>query len=248
MATKYTLKHTGTEIDTLLTKIATAPENMASESFVKTEIANLVNSAPETLDTLGEVATALQENDEVVDALNSAIGNKANTTDVLTKTNTTSFTPTANYHPATKKYVDDKMSSSGFTTIHEHSETGSYEDVSSKTYTANVTLSDGLYLVQASCGGSSGNSAYATASFGINGTYCDSFDNEAEYYISQFFIWLLVSGDSATAYIEDSVSSKKKTLSVSARPTSLSIKATAGSSGKYYYYTYIRHLNVYKIA
>lgn len=27
--------------------------------------------------------------------------------DVLTKTNTTSYTPTADYHPATKKYVDD---------------------------------------------------------------------------------------------------------------------------------------------
>ena len=31
------------------------------------------------------------------------------TTDVLTKTNTTSFTPTADYHPATKKYVDDSI-------------------------------------------------------------------------------------------------------------------------------------------
>ena len=32
---------------------------------------------------------------------------KANTSDVLTKTNTTSFTPSDDYHPATKKYVDD---------------------------------------------------------------------------------------------------------------------------------------------
>lgn len=29
--------------------------------------------------------------------------------DYLTKTNTTSFTPTADYHPATKKYVDDAI-------------------------------------------------------------------------------------------------------------------------------------------
>ena len=29
--------------------------------------------------------------------------------DVLTKTNTSSYTPTANYHPATKKYVDDQV-------------------------------------------------------------------------------------------------------------------------------------------
>lgn len=35
---------------------------------------------------------------------------KANTSDVLTKTNTTSFTPTWDYNPATKKYVDDKHS------------------------------------------------------------------------------------------------------------------------------------------
>lgn len=36
---------------------------------------------------------------------------KANTSDVLTKTNTTAYTPTANYHPATKKYVDDAVAS-----------------------------------------------------------------------------------------------------------------------------------------
>ena len=40
------------------------------------KIAALVNSAPETLDTLGEIATAIQENETVVDALNAAIGNK----------------------------------------------------------------------------------------------------------------------------------------------------------------------------
>lgn len=33
-------------------------------------------------------------------------------TDVLTKTNTTSYTPTADYHPATKKYVDDNLGGS----------------------------------------------------------------------------------------------------------------------------------------
>ena len=33
----------------------------------------------------------------------------ASTSDVLTKTNTTSYTPSSNYHPATKKYVDDSI-------------------------------------------------------------------------------------------------------------------------------------------
>lgn len=55
---------------------------LASTSYVDTKVANLVNSAPTTLDTLGELATALQNNQSVVNTLNSAIGNKANTTDV----------------------------------------------------------------------------------------------------------------------------------------------------------------------
>lgn len=37
------------------------------------------------------------------------IGDKADKTNVLEKTNVTSFTPTADYHPSTKKYVDDQV-------------------------------------------------------------------------------------------------------------------------------------------
>ena len=44
--------------------------------YVDDEVAALVNSAPETLDTLGELAAAFQENDEVVDVLNQAITTK----------------------------------------------------------------------------------------------------------------------------------------------------------------------------
>ena len=33
----------------------------------------------------------------------------AKSSDVLTKTNTTIYTPSANYNPATKKYVDDSI-------------------------------------------------------------------------------------------------------------------------------------------
>ena len=40
-------------------------------------IENLVDNAPETLDTLGELATAFKENADVVDVLNAAIGNKS---------------------------------------------------------------------------------------------------------------------------------------------------------------------------
>jgi lysophospholipase L1-like esterase len=53
-----------------------AVKDKATITYVDTKVADLVNSAPETLDTLGEVATALQNNSNVVDALNGAIGNK----------------------------------------------------------------------------------------------------------------------------------------------------------------------------
>ena len=45
-------------------------------NYISTEITDLVNSAPETLDTLGELATAFQENEEIVEILNQAIATK----------------------------------------------------------------------------------------------------------------------------------------------------------------------------
>ena len=53
-------------------------EGKADKSYVDDKIADLVNSAPEALDTLGELATAFGENKEVVDALNESITNKQN--------------------------------------------------------------------------------------------------------------------------------------------------------------------------
>lgn len=38
-----------------------------------------------------------------------SLANKADSNDVLTKTNTAAFTPTGDYQPATKKYVDDAI-------------------------------------------------------------------------------------------------------------------------------------------
>ena len=52
--------------------------NKADKTYVDEKIAGLIDSAPETLDTLGELATAFGENKEVVDALNESIINKQN--------------------------------------------------------------------------------------------------------------------------------------------------------------------------
>ena len=63
------------------TAVSTAESS--AKSYTDTKVANLVNSAPETLDTLGELATALSENVEVTTALNTAIGSKANNSEVV---------------------------------------------------------------------------------------------------------------------------------------------------------------------
>ena len=57
-------------------------DGLASEAYVDAAVANLVNAAPETLDTIGEIAKALQDHQEVADALNEAISTKANKSDI----------------------------------------------------------------------------------------------------------------------------------------------------------------------
>ena len=58
---------------------AAAAESAANE-YTNQKIADLVNGAPETLDTLNELAAAMAENETVVEALNAAIVNKVSKT------------------------------------------------------------------------------------------------------------------------------------------------------------------------
>lgn len=46
--------------------------------YTDQKIAELINGAPSTLDTLGEIADAMSDNQDVVEALDAAIGTKAN--------------------------------------------------------------------------------------------------------------------------------------------------------------------------
>ena len=55
---------------------------LASEQYVNEAVANLINAAPEDLNTLGEVAEALKNNSDVMTALNAAIGDKANKSEI----------------------------------------------------------------------------------------------------------------------------------------------------------------------
>lgn len=55
-------------------------------AYTDAKILELINGAPETLDTLKEVADAISEHSEIVDALNSAIGKKADQVELDTHT------------------------------------------------------------------------------------------------------------------------------------------------------------------
>lgn len=55
---------------------------LATEQYVNEAVANLIDAAPEDLNTLGEVAEALKNNSDVMSALNAAIGDKANKSEI----------------------------------------------------------------------------------------------------------------------------------------------------------------------
>ena len=67
-----------TDLDALENLVGTT----SVQSQISSAIADLVDTAPETLDTLGELAAAIQENDSIIDTLDAAITNKADKTEV----------------------------------------------------------------------------------------------------------------------------------------------------------------------
>ena len=81
-------------------------EEITIPNGVKLDGNLLINN---TVAATSEVATYKygQEPNEYI--FTHKLSEKANSSDVLEKTNTTEFTPTADYQPATKKYVDDAI-------------------------------------------------------------------------------------------------------------------------------------------
>lgn len=112
-------------INELKTRIDTADSNITNLSNTKadkTNVLQLNNTTPfdptsdyhpatkKYVDELiggaswGEIINNIEDQEDLMDLLSQY----AKTSNVLTRTNTTAFTPTANYHPATKVYVDNK--------------------------------------------------------------------------------------------------------------------------------------------
>jgi len=61
--------------------VGTNTNQIATAAFVRNEVAALIGAAPETLDTLEEIAAKLEDGDDVVAALTTLIGTKANEAD-----------------------------------------------------------------------------------------------------------------------------------------------------------------------
>jgi hypothetical protein len=85
-----------------ITNLATPTANTdaSTKLYVDTKVADLVNSAPSTLDTLGEIATAIQAGGTVYDSFVLKAGS------TMTGALTLSGNPTQNNHAANKAYVD----------------------------------------------------------------------------------------------------------------------------------------------
>ena len=80
-----------------ISQIGNAVSNYATETYVNTQISNLIDSAPATLNTLNELAAALGDDANFATTITASIGNKLSTSD---------FTSTANTWLGTKSTTD----------------------------------------------------------------------------------------------------------------------------------------------
>ncbi len=117
---------TGKCIDELQTKLSSTDDKkvdkVTGKSLIDENVANAITYNSNYIISnngiqvkSGSVYVASLQGDVMTDDIDETtktpkmhcLSKKANSSDVLTKTNTTTFTPTDDYNPATKKYVDD---------------------------------------------------------------------------------------------------------------------------------------------
>lgn len=120
------------------TAIDTAYAN--ANKYTDKKVADLIGSAPETMDTLEEVAAAIQENKDVETALNEAIGTKANQTELDTHTGNSTIHITASERTkwnAAKTHADSTHARTDATKVTKSTTNGNIKinDVETTVYT-----------------------------------------------------------------------------------------------------------------
>ena len=89
---------------------STNTTQLATTAFVKTNITNLIDSAPEALDTLNELALAINNDESFASTVTTALAGKvAKAGDTMTGFLTLHANPSSNMHAATKSYVDQEI-------------------------------------------------------------------------------------------------------------------------------------------
>ena len=112
-----------------------------SKNYTDEKIAELINGAPSTLDTLKEIADAMANSEDVVEALNEAIGTKANAVHKHTKSEITDF-PTSMPASDVKEWAQaNEKPSYAFSEITD--KPSSYTP-SSHNHTASQIVTDGV--------------------------------------------------------------------------------------------------------
>lgn len=74
--------HSQSDVSGLAAALSERPTTTAMNSAISAAIADLINGAPETYNTLKELADYIVAHEDVVDTLNAAIGNKADASTV----------------------------------------------------------------------------------------------------------------------------------------------------------------------
>lgn len=126
--------YTKSEIDTKLNSKANKTTTLSgygiTDAYTKTQVdkkvSDLVNSAPETLDTLNELASALGDDPNFATTIATQIGNKANSSDVYNKSETDTL-------------LSGLAKTSDLATV---ATTGSYNDLLDKPTSFDVDLSN----------------------------------------------------------------------------------------------------------
>ena len=88
----------------------TSTTQLANTAFVSSAVSDLINSAPAILDTLSELATAINDDASFATTVANSIATKLSKSgDTMTGFLTLSADPTSGLHAATKDYVDQEI-------------------------------------------------------------------------------------------------------------------------------------------